>query len=171
MYHYNDVIMGAIASQITSLTIVYSTVYSENASIWWRHHANTNSLNPEMERSSFWLPCLSLETLQASFQVTNDDHGSKRDDLLSFFSAQWKTWHAISRGTKHMMTSSNGNIFRVTGPKGQCREALMFSLICAWINGWVNTREAGDLRRHRTNYDVIVMQIEKILNVSQIGEN
>ena len=26
--HYNDVIMGTIASQITSLTIVYSTVYS-----------------------------------------------------------------------------------------------------------------------------------------------
>ena len=27
--HYNEVIMGAIASEITSLTIVYSTVYSE----------------------------------------------------------------------------------------------------------------------------------------------
>ena len=27
--HYDDVIMGAIASQITSLTIVYSTVYSD----------------------------------------------------------------------------------------------------------------------------------------------
>ena len=26
--HYNDVIMGAMASQITSLTIVYSTVYA-----------------------------------------------------------------------------------------------------------------------------------------------
>ena len=26
--HYNDVIMGAMASQITSLTIVYSTIYS-----------------------------------------------------------------------------------------------------------------------------------------------
>ena len=26
--HYNDVIMGAMASQITSLTVVYSTVYS-----------------------------------------------------------------------------------------------------------------------------------------------
>ena len=26
--HYNDVIMGAIVSQITSLTIVYSMVYS-----------------------------------------------------------------------------------------------------------------------------------------------
>ena len=29
MAHYGDVIMGAIASQITSLTVVYSTVYSD----------------------------------------------------------------------------------------------------------------------------------------------
>ena len=41
--------------------------------------------------------------------------------------------------------------------KGQWRGALMFSLICAWINGWVNSRKAGDLRRHRAHYDVIVM--------------
>ena len=41
--------------------------------------------------------------------------------------------------------------------KGQWREALMFTLICAWINGWVNNRKAGDLRRHRAPYDVIVM--------------
>ena len=33
----------------------------------------------------------------------------------------------------------------------------MFSMICAWINSWVNNREAGDLWRHRTHYDVIVM--------------
>ena len=41
--------------------------------------------------------------------------------------------------------------------KGQWRGALMFSLICARLNGWVNNREAGDLRRHRAHYDVIVM--------------
>ena len=41
--------------------------------------------------------------------------------------------------------------------KGQWRWALLFSLICAWINGWVNRREVGDLRRHRTHYDVTVM--------------
>ena len=41
--------------------------------------------------------------------------------------------------------------------KGQWHGALMFSLICAWINGWVKTREAGNLRRHRAHYDVIVM--------------
>ena len=74
--------------------------------------------------------------------------------------------------TFRMMTSSNGNIFRVTGHlcgeftgspvnsqhKGQWRRALMFSLICVWINGWVNKREADDLRRYRAHYDVIVME-------------
>ena len=42
--------------------------------------------------------------------------------------------------------------------KGQWRGALVFSLICAWINGWVNNREAGDLRRHRAQYDVTVIR-------------
>ena len=37
--------------------------------------------------------------------------------------------------------------------KDQWRRDLMFSLICAWIGSWVNNREAGDLRRHRTHYD------------------
>ena len=46
----------------------------------------------------------------------------------------------------------------VTSPHlGQWRGALMFSLLCVWINDWVNNREAGDLRRHRGHYDVIVM--------------
>ena len=31
--------------------------------------------------------------------------------------------------------------------KGQWRGALMFSLICTWLNGWINIGEAGDLRR------------------------
>ena len=41
--------------------------------------------------------------------------------------------------------------------KGQWRGGLMFSSISAWTNGWVNNRDAGDLRRHRAHYDVIVM--------------
>ena len=31
-------------------------------------------------------------------------------------------------------------------------------LIGVWINGWVNNREAGDLKRYRAHYDVIVMR-------------
>ena len=39
----------------------------------------------------------------------------------------------------------------------------MFSLICAWINRWVNNGETGDLRRYGALYDVIVMvEIEKL---------
>ena len=42
--------------------------------------------------------------------------------------------------------------------KGQWRGALMLSLLCVWINSWVNNREAGDLRRFRAHYDVTVMK-------------
>ena len=41
--------------------------------------------------------------------------------------------------------------------KGQWCGTLVFSLICAWISGWVNNLEAGDLRRHHGHYDVTVM--------------
>ena len=41
--------------------------------------------------------------------------------------------------------------------KGQWRGALVFSLICVWINGWVNNHEDGDLRRYRAHYDVTVL--------------
>ena len=52
-----------------------------------------------------------------------------------------------------------------TGPRWSPRtkasdaELWCFFFICAWINGWVNNREAGDLRRHRAHYDVIIMEI------------
>ena len=49
--------------------------------------------------------------------------------------------------------------------KGQWRGALMFSLIYAWINDWVNNRETGDLRRQDGHYDVIVM-VCFVLNVT-----
>ena len=71
-----------------------------------------------------------------------------------------------------MMTSSNGNIVRywpfvrgihrwpVNSPhKDQWREALMFSLICVWTNGWANKQDAGDLRRHRAHHDVTAMRV------------
>ena len=37
---------------------------------------------------------------------------------------------------------------------GQWRGALIYSLIRDWAKGWANNRDAGDLRRHRANYDV-----------------
>ena len=71
-----------------------------------------------------------------------------------------------------MMTSSNGNVFHVTGhlcgeftgpgefpAQRPVTRSFVFSFISAWINGWVNNREAGDLRRNSPYYDAIVMGI------------
>ena len=70
-----------------------------------------------------------------------------------------------------MMTSSNGNIYPRYWPfvrgihlwladsphKGQWRGTFMFSLICAWTNGWANNGDADDLGRHRAHYDITIM--------------
>ena len=54
--------------------------------------------------------------------------------------------------------------------KGQWRGALVFSLICAWINGWVNNRKAGDLRRHGAHYDVTVMVNARVMSLQRAVE-
>ena len=41
-------------------------------------------------------------------------------------------------------------------------------LICAWINCWVNNREAGDLRCHHAHYDVTVMCFLRYLEFSNV---
>ena len=82
----------------------------------------------------------------------------------------WWEGRLVNEVVLRMMTSSNGNIFRVTGPlcgeftgpgefptQRPVTRSLMFSMICAWTNGWVNKLEAGDLGRHRGNYDVNIM--------------
>ena len=45
----------------------------------------------------------------------------------------------------------------IPSTKASDAELWLFFFICAWINDWVNNREAGDLRRHRTHYDINVM--------------
>ena len=43
--------------------------------------------------------------------------------------------------------------------RGQWRGALMFSLTYTWTNGWINNRDAGDLRRNCAYCDVISMTL------------
>ena len=73
---------------------------------------------------------------------------SRHDDVIKWkhFPRYWPFVRGIHRSPVNSLH------------KGQWRGAFMFSLICAWINGWVNNREAGGLRRLRAHYDVIVMQ-------------
>ena len=55
--------------------------------------------------------------------------------------------------------------------KGQWRGALMFSLICAWINAWANNRDASDLRHHPAYYDVTVMCWLEYLSIYYVFSN
>ena len=52
--------------------------------------------------------------------------------------------------------------------KGQWRGALIFSLICVWINGWVNKRKAGDLRRYRVHYDCNATPVTQFETAAQM---
>ena len=72
----------------------------------------------------------------------------KHDDVIKWkhFPRYWPFARGIQRSP-------------VNSPhKGQWRRPLMFSLICVWLDGWVNNREVGDLRCYRDHYDVIVME-------------
>ena len=167
--HYNDVIMGAVTSQITSLTIVCSTVDSDQrkqqssaslAFVWGIHRGPVNSPHKwpatgnmfPFDNIIMWsavvacakfcshrIACNGL-TLKSNFHwiwIVVEKH----DDVIKWkhFPRNWPFVWGIHRST-------------VNSPhKGLWRGALMFSLICTWINAWVNNREAGDWRRYRAH--------------------
>ena len=99
--------------------------------------------------------------------------------------ARIQTWHKLKRGVYtysfsfgiHALRASFTLWWRhqmetfspVNFPhKGQWRGALMFSLIYAWTNDWVNNREAGDLRRQHGHYDVIAMPGQRLAGTKEV---
>ena len=71
----------------------------------------------------------------------------RHDDVIKWkhFPRHWHFFRGIHRSP-------------VNSPhQGQWHGTLIFSLICVWINEWVNNREADDLRRYCAHYDVIAM--------------
>ena len=139
--HYDDVIMGAMASQIISLTIVYSTVYSDAhqgkhqssaslAFVWGIHRGPVNSphkwpVTRKMSPFDDVIICARKVTLNdmADWQVANQNKTQKNLHRMNnywhifythYIHAFATKWNGVT--TRYMMTSSNGNIFRVTGP-------------------------------------------------------
>ena len=85
-------------------------------------------------------------------------HGASHDDVIKWkhFPRYWPFVQGIHR-------------WPVNSPHKR-PVMLMFSLICAWINGWVNNRGASDLRRHCAHYDVTVMS-DTVCNASECTYN
>ena len=157
--HYNDVIMGAIASQITTLKIVFSTVYSDAdqrkhqrsaslAFVWgiprgpvnspqkWpvtrkmfpfgdvimrRFFLNRHSFPGRKVSSSTFKWRILIQISQNSLPKVNIYEGlvrNRRQDIISTNNEWWPsslTTFFTMPELHSMMTSSNGNIFRVTG--------------------------------------------------------
>ena len=86
--------------------------------------------------------------------VQADGDSTHHDDVINWkhFPRYWPFMRGIHRSPVNSQH------------KGQWRRALMFTLICTWINGWVNNREAGDLRRHQAHYDVTIMVLGDFYN-------
>ena len=82
-------------------------------------------------------------------------------DLGQHWLGQW----LVAWRHQSMMTSSNGNIFRVTGhlwiPRTKVSDAELWCFLWSAPEypGWVNNHKAGDLRRNRAHYDVRVMSL------------
>ena len=81
-------------------------------------------------------------------------------DVEGFLFRQEMTWwrHQIETFPRYWPLVRGIHRSPVNSPhKGQWCGALLFPLICAWTNGWINNQDAEDLRRHRAHYDITVM--------------
>ena len=130
-------------------------------------HVNKRSPGGEMNN---------VADVKLGISKIHDDQCKATSLILSakiWFPIQCSRGHCSKKTRKkHMMTSSNGNIFSVIGPLwGEfighrwipLSKASDAELLCLpWFvqtNGWENHRDAGDLRWHHTHYDVPLMAI------------
>ena len=88
------------------------------------------------------------------------DYGSLNSLKYSWWRHQMETFSAL-------LALCEGN------PPVTDAELWCFLWSAPWINDWVNNREAGDFRCHRTHYDVIVMwdDIVQMISLSNVGCN
>ena len=77
----------------------------------------------------------------------------KQNCMRTWWSYQMETFSAL-------VALCEGNPPVDSPHKDQWRGVMMFSLICAWRNGWANNRDADDLRRRRAHYDVTIMKFK-----------
>ena len=135
--------------------------YTCISSLWKNHHVSAYKhlknikQYTETENNCALMDCvgkglryLTLEARQLHHFVVRITH----DDIIKWkhFLRYWPFW---GESIGHPVDSPH---------KDQWRGDLMFSLICAWTNGWANNRDAGDLRRHRAHCEVSINKFQKV---------
>ena len=135
----------------------YGCSYKDDDCVYWKQGNTSISSDEEIlcqqARPNAIRPFYQVNSLQ----LTDHEYSENRMTLVKLCDThddviKWKHLPRYWRFLRGIHWSP------VNSPhKGQWRGALVFSLICVWINGWVNNREAGELRRYCTHYDVTVM--------------
>ena len=115
--------------------------------LYRRKTPNNFQMTRNISFTSHIFETMKIKTCKRDALSTNADISYPHDDVNKWkhFLRYWPFVRGIHRSP---MNSPH---------KGQWRGALMFSLIWVWLNGWVNNREASDLRHYRAHYDVTVM--------------
>ena len=133
--------------------IIESTLYSQYPTGWATGEAVPDYQLVWPRRHPWFNWCVTAyPSNDAGVNLRRSKHANRgalqvRGHQISWWRHQMETFSAL-------LALCAGNI---PPHKGQWRGALMFTLVCARINGWVNNREAGDLRRNRALYDVSLM--------------
>ena len=110
---------------------------------------------------------LSDDIMHHNNKVSNQLHMAPTWPFCTKFAIAWwrhqmETFSALLVTGNHLPWYWSSLLGKFLSPldspnKGQWRGALVFSLICAWINGRAYNRDADDLRCYRAHYDVTVM--------------
>ena len=92
-------------------------------------------------------------------QINQKAHFIITFDNISGSEASLSWWFHQMETFSTLLTLCAGNsLAPVNFPhKGQWPRALVFSLICTWINNWVNNGDDSDLKHHHAHYDITVM--------------
>ena len=142
------------------ILVIYYTSHDSSAVVWcailWPDCISTFLVtSAPFRRSRIWAHKLFAKwssadnTIKTTVDIQRafDQMAACHDDVIKwkYFPRYWPFVREIHRSPVNFPHN------------GQWHGALMFTLICARKNGWINNGEAGDLRRYLAHYDVIVM--------------
>ena len=118
--------------------------------IWWGRTGSTLAPSYYLNQNFYsWVRYCALHPIsQEMFKVSIIERSLK----ITWWRHHMETFSALLA-----LCAGNSPVTGDFPAQRPVTRALIFCLIFVWIIDWVNNREAGDLRRHRGHYDIIVM--------------
>ena len=108
-------------------------------------------------------PCV-WDSINYLWIIGPESHSLLKSVLSAWRSSSWWCYQMETFSALLALCAGNSPVTGEFPPQRPVTWSFDVSLICAWINGWVNNHDAGDLRCHHAHYDVTVM-FEQALHI------